>query len=209
METFLGNFDRDDAYKTLDTINMWIENCDNKASIILGSIGVIASIILSSDFAKIIKDIIETSIINIGWCNGIYIFIFMSAVIICIIGLGCLISCITPRIVTNTSISDRIQKNICKKQHKFKNTQIKNNMQDSIMFYGIVALTQYEQYLEKVKPICKDYDNIMIDLLFQIHSAAVICESKFKKLQKGIVCFLIGFIICFIQIIVGYYTILK
>lgn len=48
-------FTRDDAYKTLETINMWINNCDTKTSVVLSGVGVVATIILSSDYARIIK----------------------------------------------------------------------------------------------------------------------------------------------------------
>lgn len=209
MCTSSKNFGRDDAYKTLDTINMWIENCDNKASIILGSIGVIVSIILGSDFAKVIKNIVETAFTDIDFWKIVYTIIFSTAVIICLIGFGYFVSCITPKIILNKFMSEKIQKNIIKRNKDKKNFRKASNTKESIMFYSIVAATKYDQYIEQVKSICQDFDNVMADLVFQIHSASVICDSKFKKLQKGIVLFSIGLVLFFVQIVVGYYSFLK
>lgn len=217
-------FDREDAYKTLDTINMWIENCDNKVSIILGSIGVVASILLSSDFAKVIKKIIENAFVNIGIGKIVYVVIFTTGLVAIGVGLGYLISCITPKIVLSKKMSEKIQKSFLKRntpitpttqqitpttQQTTPTTQVTPNEQKSIMFYGIVATIPYEQYYQSVKSVCKDFDCVVEDLVFQIHSASVICNSKFKKLQKGLIFFLIGLIICLIQVVVGYYAFLK
>ena len=53
---------KEDLYHILDTINMWINNCDTKASIILGIIGVVFSIVFSSDYIRIVKRILEKSL---------------------------------------------------------------------------------------------------------------------------------------------------
>lgn len=200
------SFSKDIALKTLDTINMWINNCDSKASIILGSIGVIASIILSSDFAKVIKRIIETAFTDIGVWKIIYIIILLISAFVCATGLGYLVSCITPKIVLNRSMSEKMQKRFLRKSELKASGQNAVDSQESIMFYGKISRTKYDEYVENVKSNCDAFDSVMEDLIFQIHSASVICESKFKKLQKGIIWFSIGFLICCVQIIVGYYS---
>jgi len=40
---------KDDAFKILDNINMWIGNCDGKVSTILAGIGIITAVVFSSD----------------------------------------------------------------------------------------------------------------------------------------------------------------
>lgn len=92
------NFTKDDAYKTLDTINMWINNCDTKASIVLGSIGVVATILLSSDFVHPIKNIIEKVFSNSIWPNSLYSIILIAGIVLCVIGVCFFVSCITPKI---------------------------------------------------------------------------------------------------------------
>ena len=50
----------DDAYKSLDNINSWIINSDTKASIVLGLLGVLFTIIFSnSDFINILNKLIN------------------------------------------------------------------------------------------------------------------------------------------------------
>ena len=56
----------EDAYKILDNINTWIVNSDTKASIILGLIGVLFTIIFSNlDFINILIKIIDKIFNNI------------------------------------------------------------------------------------------------------------------------------------------------
>lgn len=193
------SFSKEYAFKTLDIVNMWINNCDSKASIILGSIGVIFSIILSSDFTKAIKRIIENAFINIDFYKIVYIIILILAISICVIGLFYLVSCIVPTIILNKSNSKKI-----KKRKNSKSPAI--NSPKSLMFYGIIATEEYEEYLKLVISNCDNFDTVMSDLTFQIHSASVICNSKFKKLQKGITLFSIGFLICCILMIIGQYS---
>lgn len=190
----IGKFTREDAYKTLDTINMWINNCDTKASIILGSIGVIATIFLSSDYARIMKRVIENSVVNINFWKIIYIVILFIAIVCCGIGILYFVLCITPNIILNTKSFDAI----------IKKNKDKDNF-DSIMFYGSISLFDYKSYQEKVKIRCDNFDDVMRDLTFQIYSAACICNLKFVRLKKGIIFFLIGLIVCVLQLVIGFY----
>ena len=40
--------------QNLDRVNMWIGNCDQKASLLLTMLGVVITVICTSDFARII-----------------------------------------------------------------------------------------------------------------------------------------------------------
>ena len=46
---------RNDLQHTFDTVNMWVNNCDQKAGILLSVIGVAMTVILTSDFLKELK----------------------------------------------------------------------------------------------------------------------------------------------------------
>lgn len=206
-------YTKDDAYRTLDTINMWINNCDTKTSIVLGSIGVLSTIILSSDYAVVIKNIIENAFANFNGWNIVFVIIFIFSALSCVTGLYFFVSSITPRIILNVKRGCKNKKRKSKNQkRKSKNKcqTVNNNNKNqetysSIMFYGIIALKEYSVFKTEVKNKSETFDEIMEDLVFQIHSAARICNSKFKKFQKGMYFFGIGFFVAIILLIFGYY----
>ena len=68
--------------QTLERNLGFISNCDNKASIILTAVGVLLTIILTSEGLASIKDILKKSLSQITFLNFIYMFVFFSSVII-------------------------------------------------------------------------------------------------------------------------------
>lgn len=200
-------YTHDDAYKTLEIINLWINNCDTKASIILSGMGVVATIIFSSDYTRVIKKILETAFLNFFSNEALCIF-FIIALALVFIGLVFFVLTITPRIIINTEKSkcliDLFQK--WEKERNNKNLQkASDNAQQSIMFYGIIALKEYSNYVKEVETKADEFDETMKDLVFQIHSAATICNSKFKKFQKGMIFCTLGIALMAICLIFGYY----
>ncbi len=215
-------FKREDAYKTLDTINMWINNCDTKSSIFLGIIGVTFSIFLSLDLARKIKNVIESAFANFSGYMIIYNLIIIIGIMLCIIGIIYIVLCIVPIIILNTdSLIERLKKNCFIKilpkfikmffkkfiSNEKEKRKLSEDAKKSIMFYGSIALKDYTEYKNDIKNKCGEgeLDIIMEDLIFQIHSASRICYLKFKRFRKGVRDFVIGFIICIIQLIIGYY----
>ena len=47
-----NNIDKEDLKFTLEEVNSWINNCDQKASILLSVMGVAITLLLTSDFIK-------------------------------------------------------------------------------------------------------------------------------------------------------------
>lgn len=74
----------------------------------------------------------------------------------------------------------------------------------SIMFYGIIALKEYSDYINEIESQTDDFDDIIKNLVFQICSAATICNSKFKKIQKGMLFCSLG-VVLFVACLVGEY----
>ena len=68
---------KEDAFNVLDTINMWINNCDTKVSIILGFYAAIITIALSTDFIDIQSSIWSYAIENINFWYGLYLFFYI------------------------------------------------------------------------------------------------------------------------------------
>lgn len=207
---------KDDAFKTLDTINMWINNCDTKASVVLGCIGVVSSILLSSDIVRIIKQIIEKAFSNFNDVGMFfYNLFFIAGISFCILGVLFIVLCITPKIYLGT-VKKMIPKCLRKKLGKFiankKKKKLANSSkaaQKSIMFYGSIALKSYKDYMDRIEECSLEYDDVMKDLVFQIHSAACICNAKFKRFKVGLIFFVLGIIICLTCILIGYYCIIH
>lgn len=182
-------FKCNDAYKTLDTINMWINNCDTKASIVLGIIGVALSVIFSSDNLRIVKNLIEK--------------IFMSGNFFYIIGLIIIfVLCFTSILFLFLTISPKIIKD--ENTVKTSKKQIEQNL--SIMFYGEIANYTYADYLELIKNKCDESDDVVMkDLIYQIHSASVICSKKFMRFKIGLWLFFCGSILTIIILLLSHY----
>lgn len=174
---------KDDANKALDNINMWINNCDTKTSIILGFYATIITICLSTDFLNVQTAILSYFFIDINFLKILYITIHFIAITIFIVGIIKLLKVIVPRIILNTK---------------------SNKEYNSILFYGSIAknMPTFEKYCEEIKRVTSDIQ-ILNDLLFQIHSAAIICNKKFHYQKTGLILTTVSLMIYFITTIIG------
>lgn len=143
----------------------WTSNCDTKASIILAFIGVVATIVFSSDY---ILGTIESQVRNIiNYCHdGIGYFSILSTLMfisllgfIFMIGVSCyfIISVLTPRL---------------------------NGPGGSIIYFKGIAETGAEDYISKVNHTSDE--ELDIDKLTQIYTCAKICDEKFSAYRKSI-----------------------
>lgn len=164
---------KDDAYNILDTINMWINNCDTKVSIVLGFYATIITIALSTDFIDIQYSILSYAVENVNFWYGLYLSFYIITIIGFLVGVFLLLKVIVPRILL-----------------KPKSSQKKNNQKDfkSIMFYASICnnYSDFDCYKKKVYETHDECD-ILEDLLFQIHSVALICTGKFKFQKIGLI----------------------
>ena len=179
-------FNKDDAYKILDTVNMWIANCDTKASVFIASVGVICSIAVSSDLLGIVINVIGASLCFDKLMMIPFNLLLWLSLFSILLGLFFLVKVILPQILN----------------FYFKANGEKKRF-DSFMFYGTVAKKNYEDYCSQIEKIKND-DLIIKDLLFQINSASKICDSKFRNFKKGVFFFSTGISIFMIQVILFY-----
>ena len=85
----------DDLKEKLERVNSWIGNCDQKASFLLTMVGVIATIICTSDYVKAVKEILISPFVDY-WTNDIGGFneLRFSIALFLIPGFGCLFAAI-------------------------------------------------------------------------------------------------------------------
>ena len=78
---------KDDSYKKLEIINEWINNSDNKTSIVLGIVGIILTIIFSNgSITNNLLKIVNEIILDINFDDVLYIIIFILLICFCIYG---------------------------------------------------------------------------------------------------------------------------
>lgn len=187
MERDCFSHDKDSLYDTLNRTTAWIENCDNKTSIVLTGVGVLIAIILSGDYVKKIKKIIEHMLGNLNFYSVMFMFITTMAVIVCLIGLYFLFRVLVPK--TNTKL------------YKERNIQT-----DSLIyFYSIAKNKSYSDYKSKLEKCSESsWEN---DIISQIYICSIICRDKFDYYKKGLKLIVSAFILFSIMMIIGLFIV--
>lgn len=168
---------KEDALDILDRTIGFVNNCDSKASVVLGVFGVLLTILFSSEGVVELKSIIKAAI-NQGTVSGILYFIILAFTISGFaFGIIKLVQVLFPK----TNCDDLNQKGI----------EIKSN----IFFNGVCKNSTYIQYKEKIMR-CSE-DEYLNDIISQIYINSIICKRKFANYKIGVVVALIGFL-CFL-----------
>lgn len=168
--------------QTLERNLGFISNCDNKASIILTAVGVLLTIILTSEGLASIKDILKKSLSQITFLNFIYMFVFFSSVIILLSGILFLISVLIAR----SGISET-----------------KGSKNSLIFFGGINSFNKIANYEKAIKKM--DKKDLLDDLISQIYINSKIATKKYRRYNLGLKFTVIGFFLFIGVILLGHY----
>lgn len=168
--------------QTLERNLGFISNCDNKASIILTAVGVLLTIILTSEGLASIKDILKKSLSQITFLNFIYMFMFFSSVIILLSGILFLISVLIAR----SGISET-----------------KGSKNSLIFFGGINSFNRIANYEKAIKKM--DKKDLLDDLISQIYINSKIATKKYRRYNLGLKFTVIGFFLFIGVILFGHY----
>ena len=169
----------EDARDTLDRIIGFVSNCDTKASVVLGVLGVMLTIIATDSAISKLLLLIKTAASSGTALSVILLFLLVVAFTAFAFGMLILVSVLVAK--TGTSKND-----------------------SKIYFTDIASNKNKTTYKEKVlKQLeCDAID----DLISQIYINAVICDKKFKKYKLGLKFTLIGGAMFIILIGVLVYT---
>ena len=110
--------DKADALDILDRTIDFVRNCDNKASIFLGTFGVILTIVLTTEGLNNLMSIVRTAIAQKTFCNALYLLLLAGSIIVMVFGLSQIIK----EVLLNDVIS-QIYINSCICHDKYKNYQ--------------------------------------------------------------------------------------
>lgn len=162
------SFNGQDLKENLDRVNMWISNCDQKASFVLAMFGVGLTILFTSDFVKYIRKTIiapfKTCLFdNVQGDDGLRCVIALALVYVCI---GVIITFY------------QLVNSLCAKTNirRF----IQQGMEDkSMLHYETVANMTYKEF-------CTSEVHIINDLRSQVYINSIICTAKFRYYKKAI-----------------------
>ena len=163
----------DEAFNFLDRIIGFINNCDNKASIVLGGTVAILAIIFSNESVKNIANIMKTG--NLGAGKVIYLIFILLSLIVLFVGLIYLILVIVAR--------------------------IKANENSIIYFERISKFKDATEYKKNI--LSSSHDDLLEDILNQIYINSTICSQKYKYYNNGLKYIMIGFGVLIIVLVIG------
>lgn len=175
--------------QSLDRINGWISNCDQKAGFLLAILGVLIPIVFTSDISKRINEIIlipykaycdMPDLYEINTVRFAYFIILVTTIITCLISIIAVLFSITANITIK----------------KFKKIQGNEQIvETSYLFFGGIKKMKYATFRQMSNI------NYEEDLKSQIFVNASICTRKFKCYNIGLYAFIV-MAICFIALFI-------
>lgn len=165
------------ADDTYEQISSWINNCDSKASILLALVGVILSIVFTSQYlldgiASLTKEVV--SLIKGEGTSCACASFFILIILVMSIGF----------------IFDSIRNLISVLYAHMDDSRDKNS--PSISFYRSIGSKSYDEYKKLVEDISEDA--LIEDKLRQVHDCSKICTRKFTTYNDGISSMKIGLV---------------
>jgi hypothetical protein len=164
--------DKDDLQYALDVVNSWVNNCDQKAGILLTVFGVAITVLATSDFLKELRAYLFVPFVEY-WTNSESQLEFslgrFTVFSLLVIAVGMLItSCyyLFKAIAANTDYEKLRQEN-------------PRMVAKSYLFFGSISSMTYEEFRN---------ENISIkdDLKSQIYVNSKIASTKFKNYNEGL-----------------------
>ncbi len=166
-----GKKSKDELQFTLESINLWLNNCDQKAGMLLAVIGVAITILFTSDFVKLIRGYIFTPFFEFCEGQGEFLFswgrfsVFIFLVVVAVF-----------LIITCYYLFKSIEANINYTKMYEENPGL---VKKSYIFFGSISGMKYEDFK-------KDDINYDSDLKSQIYVNSKIATAKFQNYNEGL-----------------------
>ncbi len=163
--------EKDDLQHTYDTVNSWVNNCDQKAGILLAVVGVAMTILATSDFLKYLRTYIFTPFMK--YCTEETDFVFswsrFTVFVLLLIAAAMLIaSCfyLLKAISANTDYDEERKK-------------YPSMVKSSYIFFGSICKMSYDDFK-------KEEVDYLDDLRSQIFVNSKIATAKIKNYKEGL-----------------------
>jgi hypothetical protein len=163
--------DKEGLQYTLESVNSWLNNCDQKAGMLLAVIGVVVTVIMTGDFVKFIRKTIFTPFVQFcegqselafSWERFTVFFLLVVAVVFLVV------SCV----YLFRAIGANIDYGEMRKKHL-------TLVGKSYIFFGSISGMSYDDFKEENV----DYND---DLRSQIFVNSQIAMEKFQNYNKGL-----------------------
>lgn len=161
----------------LDRVNSWINNCDQKASILLAFAGALAAVLLTSDILTSGHERLIVPFVNY-WSGSkeipfsfpnLVIFLSLLPIVYHVLKMVVyLLFVLKPKTKIeefDVGAESRIEKN-------------------SALHYGVIAQKKYNDFNDHCKE--QNEENYLNDLCTQIYCNSKICNDKFDNYKKGL-----------------------
>ena len=162
---------KDDLQHTYDTVNSWVNNCDQKAGILLTVVGVAMTILATSDFLKCLRTYIfvpfvkywsEETDLTFSWSRfAVFVLLLIAAAML-------IASCfyLLKAISANIDYDDERKK-------------YPSMVKSSYIFFGSICKMSYDDFK-------KEEVDYLDDLRSQIYVNSKIATAKFKNYSEGL-----------------------
>lgn len=162
---------KDDLQHTYDTVNSWVNNCDQKAGILLTVVGVAMTILATSDFLKYLRTYIfvpfvkywsEETGLTFSWSRfAVFVLLLIAAAML---------------IASCYYLFKAISANINYDEERKKYPSM---VKSSYIFFGSICKMSYGDFK-------KEEIDYLDDLRSQIYVNSKIATAKFKNYSKGL-----------------------
>ena len=161
---------KEELQYTLDTVNSWVNNCDQKAGILLTVVGVAVTVIMTSDFVKYLRQYIFEPFVD--YCQGNNQLLFSCGRFLVFVLLTVVCAML---ITTFYYLLKAISTNIDYKKMYDDNPELEKT---SYIFYGTISGMNYDDFKRRE---IKFED----DLKSQIYVNSRIATAKFMNYNEG------------------------
>lgn len=156
------HFEKEDAYKSLDIVNNWISSMDSKTSVLLAYIGVLIGFVVSKGTPSILSEICET--------NPSFSAVFKLVNVV----------------LLYTSIATSVMLLFLALKARVKDFNDKH----SLLFFGEISKLKLNEYKSKI--LNRTEEDLIKDILEQVHTNSMICTKKARLYNHGLVATLIS-----------------
>ena len=163
--------EKDDLQHTYDTVNSWVNNCDQKAGILLTVVGVAMTILATSDFLKYLRTYIfapflkywsEETDFTFSWSRfAVFVLLLIAAAML-------IASCF----YLLKAISANVDYDEMRKKYP-------SMVKSSYIFFGSISKMSYDDFK-------KDDVDYLDDMRSQIYVNSKIATAKFNNYTEGL-----------------------
>lgn len=172
-------YSKDDAYKTLDITNMWIENVDSKISYALAFIGILLGFIITEDKPIDVGDTVVDIFRRISMFFTSPNSIFNITIEKDILALILLTVLTATAIISIMYLLIALKGNISLDEYNEEGLNLESNI-----FWGSISKKRYNHFKNEVMNI--NENDLINDITSQIFINSKICNKKFENYNKGI-----------------------